>query len=442
MTLEFQDQRARKIAFKTAQQRGAIAVIELGTFKVTCHILRLFSRHSHQIKEGVEARLQRASYTVLGSGTHMSLGIQMGEITDAREAERAISCAVDKAQKVAQISVQEAVICTSGADVQSASGRGEIDLDEHEITQTDVARLMAAVELPPLPEGRTTILAQPVIYGLDHHRELQNPVGLTGRHLSVDVHVLHGDSRAIEGACNVVRHCGLKVAGILPSSYTSGLSCLHEEEMEHGVVCVDVGAGTTSVSIFCKGHLVYAGTEPVGGNNIRDDIADAFGISRRDADQLKVRHGGVYSTGADGADKIRINRLDGDLGNATISRHELIFAMQPRVLQIFEHARLHLQHAGYDQLPSQKIVLTGGVSQLTGAEEAARSLLGDNVRIGRPVCIRNAARDYEVPTGSAALGACLAVGNPQDDIWDFELPADHDQKTLFRRAVGWFKESW
>lgn len=440
--ISFAEQKNQKEVFRNAQNRGVIAVIELGSFKVTCHILRIFTREAHQIKDGIEERLQRASYTIMGSGTNMSHGIQYGEITHLKEAERAIGRAVEKAQTDAQTTVHEAVIVSSGGDVKSYGCRGDLDLDGDEITDADIERLMSGLEVPDLGEGRVPILAQPVTYILDHVRFLQNPVGQFARQISTEVHMVSADQRAVETACSTLRNIGLAVAGFYPSGYASGLACLHEDEIEHGVVCVDIGAGTTGISIFYQGHLVYCGAEPIGGNNVRDDIAAALNVSKKDADQLKLRHGGVYATGADGHDILPIARLDGDLSADKITRHDLIFAMREQVLRIFEHVRDHLVHAGFDALPSKKIVLTGGLSQLTGIEDAARSLLGDNVRLGRPVCIRNAARAYEVPAGSAALGTCIAVGYPQDNIWDFAVPTEHRQGNVVSQLRGWLKKAW
>ena len=82
--------------------------------------------------------------------------------------------------------------------------------------------------------------------------------------------------------------------------------------------------------------------------------------------------------------------IGGDTGDwehdrRTVSRAELIGIMRPRVEEILEEVRARLDAAGFDHLPSQQIVLTGGGSQIPGLDGLASKILGQQVRLGRPL---------------------------------------------------------
>jgi cell division protein FtsA len=125
-----------------------------------------------------------------------------------------------------------------------------------------------------------------------------------------------------------------------------------------------------------------------------------------------------------------------------VSRAELIGVMRPRVEEILEEVRARLDAAGFDHLPSQRIVLTGGGSQIPGLDSLAARILGQQVRLGRPLRVQGLPQAATGPAFSSAVGLCLIAAHPQDECWDFEIPMDRYAGRSLRRAVKWFRENW
>jgi len=126
----------------------------------------------------------------------------------------------------------------------------------------------------------------------------------------------------------------------------------------------------------------------------------------------------------------------------TASRAELIGIMRPRVEEILEEVRARLDAAGFDHLPSQQIVLTGGGSQIPGLDALASKILGQQVRLGRPLRVHGLPQAATGPGFSSAVGLALFAANPQDEWWDFDIPADRYPARSLKRAVKWFKDNW
>lgn len=150
--------------------------------------------------------------------------------------------------------------------------------------------------------------------------------------------------------------------------FASGLAALTEDEQELGAACIDIGAGATGLSIFLRRQMIYADAVRMGGVHITSDISLGLQVSTQDAERLKTMNGGLVATGIDDRDMIDLPSILGDWeqDRRQISRSELIGVMRPRMEEILEEVRARLDASGFEHLPGQRIVLTGGSAQIPG----------------------------------------------------------------------------
>ncbi|TFL17895.1 cell division protein FtsA [Jannaschia formosa] len=442
MSRVFQAQRAMRRKRQAALQRGVVAILDVGTHKTACLVLR-FEENTPQ-GEGVGHMAGQSNFRVIGATTTRSRGIRMGEVDAMPETERAIRTAVQGAQKMAGVRVDHVIACFSGGRPGSLGMSGEIVLDNGPCTVHDVGRVLASVETPDLGEGREVLHAQPVNFGIDHRTTLRDPRGQTGEILRADVHLLSVDAFAVESLLTCIHRCDLELAGLASAPYAAATSALVEDEKELGAACIDMGGGTTGISIFMRKHMVFADTVRMGGEHVTSDISQAFLVPREMAEMIKTRYGGVVATGMDDREQIA---LEGDTGDwhhdrRTITRTDLIGVIRPRVEEILEEARIRLDAAGFRDLPSQRIVLTGGASQLPGLDALAARILGNQVRLGRPLRVHGLPEAAKGPAFAACVGLCMQGAEPQDEFWDFDYIPQRAHGAPLRRAVRWFKDNW
>jgi cell division protein FtsA len=304
--------------------------------------------------------------------------------------------------------------------------------------------VLAACDVPDFGAGREAIHAMPINFALDHRTGLGDPRGQIGNKLSVDMHLLTVDAHVLDNLLACIKRCDLELAGVVSSAYASAISALVEDEQELGAACIDFGGGSTGVSVFFKKHMIFADAVRIGGDLVTSDISQGLQVPRDEAERMKTIHGGVIATGMDDREMINLQSETGDWDHdrRRISRSDLIGIMRPRVEEILEGARARLDAAGFEFLPSQRIVLTGGGSQIPGLEGLASRILGQQVRLGRPLRIQGLPQAATGPAFSSAVGLSLYAAHPQDECWDFNLPNERFGGRPLRRAAQWFRDNW
>ncbi|OYU39731.1 MAG: cell division protein FtsA [Pseudorhodobacter sp. PARRP1] len=444
MTDLYQSQRAMRNMRRAAMQRGVVAILDVGTSKIACLVLRFDGIEDDRDQDGVGPMAGQSSFRVIGAATTRSRGVRFGEIAVMNETERAIRTAVQAAQKMANVRVDHVIACFSGAEPRSYGLAGEWELQDSVVTEQDVARVLASCDVPDFGDGREILHAQPVNFALDHRSGLGDPRGQIGNRLACDLHMLSVDASVVQNLLYCIKRCDLELAGIASSAYVSGISSLVEDEQELGAACIDMGGGATGISIFMKKHMIYADSVRMGGDHVSSDISKGLQVPLVVAERIKTKHGGVHATGMDDREMIEMGGDSGDWekDRRQISRTELIGIMRPRVEEILEEVRARLDAAGFDSLPSQQIVLTGGASQIPGLDGLASRILGQRVRMGRPLRVQGLPQAATGAAFSSAVGLCLFAAHPQDEWWDFDIPTERYPARSLKRAFRWFKDNW
>jgi len=437
-------QRAMRRMRRQAIDRGTVALLDVGTSKIACLILRFDGPDHFAPAEGIGPLAGQSTFRVVGAAATRARGVSFGEISAMAETERAIRTALQAAQKMAGLRADHAIACFAGAHPCSHGLTGGIDLEDGIVGEGHVAQALAGCTLPDLAPGAEVLHAQPVNFALDHRSGLTDPRGQIGNRLSADIHLLTVEGDRVRTLAHCLKRCDMEPAGLAASAYTAGLASLVEDERELGAACIDMGGGTTTLSIFLRKHMIYAETLRLGGEHVTRDISQGLQIPFATAERLKTFHGGVVATGMDDREMIELGGETGDFerDRRRVSRADLIAIIRPRVEEILEEVRTRLDAAGFEALPSRQIVLTGGASQVPGLDRLGGRILGQQLRLGRPLRVQGLPQATSGPAFSAAVGLALFAAHPQDEWWDFDLPATAGRSRPLRHALRWFRENW
>lgn len=441
----FELQREMRTRREAAVKRGVVAILDIGTSKIACLVLQFAPNLNNDPAAAKDITIpSMGAFRVMGVGTTRSRGVRFGEITMMDETERAIRTAVRTAQKMSGLRIDDVLVSFSGGRPRSYGLSGEVSVENGEVHERDIGHAMTSCDVPPYGENRQPIHAMPVSFKLDHQAGLSDPRGQIGNRLAVDMHMLTVNETVVQNLLSCIKRCDLEVAGLSNSAFASGVSSLVESEQELGAACIDLGAGSTGISVFMKKQLIYADAVRLGGDHITNDIRQALQVDNDVAERIKTLHGGVVATGSDDREMIEVpNPLaQWEDDRRHISRSELIGVMRPRVEEILEEVRERLDASGFEYLPSQQIVLTGGSSQIMGLDDVAARILGRRCRIGKPLRVMGLPQAATGSGFAAAVGLALHASHPRDECWDFEMPSDRIGARKLRRTMRWFKNNW
>ncbi len=323
------------------------------------------------------------SIKVLGVGQARTTGMRRGVVSDIEETTRSIRKALQDAERMAGVQVQELYAGIAGEHVQAMTSKGIVAVSGDEITKADVERANEVARAQAIPQERELLHAIPQEYTVDKNTGIRDPIGMSGMRLEVEMYLVTiGSSPAINLRKSVER-AGYKVRDLVLEPLASALSVLTEDEKELGVALVEMGAGTTDIAVFHEGKIRHLGTIPFGGNNVTSDIVHGLGVTQSDAERLKERDGCAYESLVDPQDILQLPSTVAQ-GDRQIPRELLAHIIHQRMDEIFNLVQNDITDAGYANRLSAGIVLTGGAAAMQGAGELAAEVFGTGVRVGSP----------------------------------------------------------
>jgi cell division protein FtsA len=390
-------------------EQQVIAALDIGSSKVSALI----------VTPGDDGRL-----TVLGTGQRESRGVKRGYITDMAASEFAVREAVELAERMSGVTVDDVWASYGAGGLVSDVANVEVELGGHPVEQADIDELLSAGKNAIDGNGQVVLHAHPALYTIDRAQGVQQPIGLYANRLGVDIHVIAADSAPLRNIDTVIRSAHLGVKAIVASPIAAALACLSDEERDLGVALVELGADVTNVSVHFGGMLVGLRSIPLGAHDISNDIACAFGVQRRDAERLKCFYGSAMTSPRDNHEMIEATQIGAEQGAEPlkITRAQLMMVIRQRIEELTNEIDAALKGLGFTGPVGRQVVLTGGGAELKNIADYMQGVLGRAVRVGRPKQLTGLPDAHSGPAFSTLVGLALLAGSGRGDIRDIAAP--------------------
>lgn len=347
---------------------------------------------------------------ILGIGKVESVGVLRGVVSNIEKTVKAISDAIAEAERHAGIEVGVVNVGIAGQHIKSLQHRGIYTRDSihDEISQIDIDNLIGDMYKLVLPPGDKIIHVIPQEFIVDNEQGIHDPIGMSGRRLEANFHIITGQITAIKNIQKCIEKAGLEMANLSLEPIASSAAVLSKEEMEAGIALVDIGGGTTDLAIFHDGIIRHSAVIPFGGNVITKDIKEGCAVMQPQAEKLKVKFGSAMASEVEDNRIITIPGLKGR-PHKEISERNLAHIIQARMEEILDQVYWEIRKSGFDRKLSGGIVLTGGGALLKNLAPLVESHTGMNARIGMPVEHLAHGYDKEVnsPVFSTSIGLVL-----------------------------------
>ncbi|HNR65320.1 MAG TPA: cell division protein FtsA [Atribacterota bacterium] len=322
---------------------------------------------------------------IVGVGSVPSQGVKRGVIIDLDQAVESVRESVGNAERMAGVQIDSAVVAVNGSHISSFNSQGVIAISkEHpEITEEDIEKVIEAAKAGVIAPERDLIHVLPREFILDGQKGILDPLGMTGSRLEGKVHIVTGSVTAIQNLLKCMEIAGIEVDELIFGNLACGNAILNRTEKELGVLLIDMGAGSSDISIFINDNIAYSSILPLGGIQVTNDLAIGLKISIEEAERLKIKYGNVMENYVSPDDVIEIMRRN-ESTKESISKKYLIDIIEPRVHEIFSLIREEVERSNYLSTVTQGVVLTGGCALLPGITDLASKVFERNVHIGRP----------------------------------------------------------
>lgn len=353
------------------QPSDVVVALDIGTTKVCCLAGR---KNTHGKLE------------ILGIGKVESIGVLRGVVSNIEKTVNAIREAVEIAERQAKMKFSVVHVGIAGQHIKSLQHRGIImrETDHSEIAKRDVDRLKSDMYKLVLPPGDKIIHVFEQEFTVDNEQGITDPIGMCGVRLEANFHIITGQITAVNNIYRCVEKVGLKVAELTLEPIASSDAVLFEEEKQAGVALVDIGGGTTDITIFHDGIIRHTAVIPFGGNVITADIKEGCTVMQPQAEKLKVKFGSAMANEVFDNRIITIPGLKGR-DHKEISEKNLARIIQARTEEILDYVLWEVRRSGYERKLIGGIVLTGGGALMGHIEKLTEYHTGMSCRIGIPV---------------------------------------------------------
>ncbi len=354
-----------------SKNNNLVVALDIGTTKV-CALAGRRDKHG---------RIE-----VLGVGKVASTGVLRGVVSNIEKTVNAIAQAKESVERATGEQFTKVHVGIAGQHIKSLQHRGILtrDNDHTEIGPADIDRLISDMFKLVLPPGDRILHVIPQEYTIDNEQGITDPIGMSGVRLEANFHIITGQITASQNIHRCVKRTGLKVANMTLEPIASATAVLSHEEKEAGVALVDMGGGTTDITIFHDGIIRHTAVIPFGGNVITKDIKEGCTVMTEQAEKLKVKFGAAL------AEEVYDNRIISIPGlrgheHKEIAEKNLARIIQARAEEILDYVIWEIRRSGYERKLVAGIVLTGGGALLKHIDKLAEFHTGMSTRIGVPV---------------------------------------------------------
>ena len=344
-----------------------IAALDIGTTKIVCVVAEMD---------------ETGGIYVIGHGVSNAEGLRRGIVVDMEKTVKSIRKAVDDAQMISGTEIDRVTVGIAGEHIRSINSNGVVAVSrsDQEISAHDVEKAIAAARAVAIPVDREIIHVIPQEFSVDDTEGIKDPVGMTGVRLEVEAHIVTASITSAKNIMRALERCQLGVDHIVLESLALSKVLITDDEMEDGIILIDIGGDITNISVFYNGAIRFTSVVSLGGKNVTNDIAIGLRTSVEQAETLKLAHGAALASMVDPEEMIII---DGMMNRQSkeVSRNVLSSIIEPRMEEVFSLVAKEIRKAGIRDIPAGGIVLTGGGSMLLGVVELAEQIFDMPVRI-------------------------------------------------------------
>lgn len=312
-----------------------------------------------------------------------SAGLRRGAVIEVGETSPAISRLLGEVKKNYKPALKTMYVNIGSPQIKVQNSRGiaAVSRADSEIYRDDIEKVIGASQAVNLAPNRMIIHNVTREFIVDGVGDITDPLGLSGNRLEVNCLIVDAFAPHVKSVMKAVEIAGGRVGGLVLNPLIAGRAALSKREKDLGVVLVDIGAGTTSFSVFEENKLVGTGIIPFGAGTITNDLAIGLRIPAPAAENLKLHYGYALAKEMNAREIIELKKFS-PAERGTVSRRLVAEIIESRLAEILEFVDNELRAFGKSGKLAGGAVLVGGGAKMPGMTELVKQELKLSSKIG------------------------------------------------------------
>jgi cell division protein FtsA len=356
------------------------------------------------------------SIKILGVGQVPSRGVRKGEIVDFETASKCVHDALVDAEDKSDVMIRSVYVGITGAHISGFNNRGAVNIpeDQDEIELKDFEQVQSNAREVSIPAQNAFLHSILQHYYVDGQDGVLNPIGMFGRRLEADFHIIHGIRTRIQNTIRCVKEIPLDVEDVVFNPFAAAQVVLDQNQKNLGALMIDIGGGTMEYIVYVEGAVKQSGVLAIGGDHITNDISMGLRIPMARAERLKIEEGSVTLGNSLPGETILLKDDCGFAGRE-VERETLNTIIHMRMREAFELLKRELEQEPFLNYLGAGVLLTGGCSQLKGIDHLAEEIFGMPVHVTRAQAMSGLTSAFENPQLSTAIGLIKYAQAVQSD---------------------------
>lgn len=315
-----------------------------------------------------------------------SKAIRKWNILDMEEFKNNLDSSLEEAEKMAWEHITWAYISFNSSHFEVIKSKWIISVSWAEVSEEDVDRALdkakSWVDMP----NKEILKIVPENFVVDLEEGIKNPVWMTARKLEVVANIFSMSLSSLQNIRKAISDIWIEIFDIYPNLLSSPEWVLTKRQKELGVVCIDIWASTTWVTVYENWVLNYSSIIKIGWDSVTNDIALWLRVSTTLAEKIKIEYAELDLESKEG-----FKDSEFDLSELwtweewSVSREYLSKIVTARYDEIFYFIREELKKAWKDWLLPEWAVCVWWGSKMKWFTELAKKWLRLPVFIGLPV---------------------------------------------------------
>ena len=360
-------------------------------------------------------------------------GVKKGSIINIPTTASSISECFQDIEQQSGFRIKEIFVSFSGEELSSTNSIGQVAISEKEVSARDIENALNMSSTMKIPDDKTLLYVMPNSYSIDGQGDITDPLGMNGIKLEARSHLIHCSKNTKENIKKCVKASSptIGIRKYFFNQFGVAHSVLTDFQKKLGVCVLDIGAGTTDISVYQNGSITFSKVLPYAGDYITETIGSALDIQSSDAEAIKKKYGCAFSDNIDD-EMLKISLED---VNKAISRKALAELIEDSMSKILRNCLNSLEENNLLNYIPAGIVITGGSANMEGMVKLGEKLSNLNFKIGIPKYnLPQKSENLVKPENSAILGMIKFHALEQDKEFTF-----NQSKGIIARVLEWIR---